>query len=179
MSLDAVTTTPPRVSIANVSTGESITVPRNPQEFAAEVRAEYGQFAIQGAGYRPLQFAGTANPTFPMVFQYIVSDRREAEMLVEHKRFFMSLEYPRRGAGSVLHQAPPRALVIWAGVVALECVVKVVAMKDTRFNSAGQSVEATITVNFEEVRDGAIFSEDVAAQGLLRASPRALGGRGD
>jgi len=168
---------PVKVSFTNVETAETHVAQLNPKGFAAAVGANYANVQPPGAGYEPVQFSGTGNPTFPVELLYVARSSIEAEAIDDARRFFLSLLYPRRGQSSVRQKAPPRVLYVWPEVASVVCVLRSFSTQQQRATFDGMSAEETFSLQLEECRSGQMFSEDARAQGFLRPSPRALGGQ--
>lgn len=175
MTLGSSVAAPDRISIVNLSNTQTIEAQFNPGEFSIAVQANYQQQQVPGAGYQPLHYINTTNPTIPLDLYYRVVTEDEMQRRLEAESFILSLLYPRRGAGSIPQAAPPRALIVWANM-SLQCVVRSLTIKASRFNVWGETAEETFSLGLEEIHDGQIFSEDVIRQGLMRASSDVVGG---
>lgn len=170
MSLDVAGQTPARMSIANVSTGESIDAQFNPTEFEEALEVNWARQTIPGLSHQPLQFVNTGNTKFTLELNFEAHDpTTELAQIHRARRFLQSLCYPRRGAGDVTGGGPPRALFVWPNVVSLTCVVNALAFKYSRFNLEGTPVQFTAKLTLEEIRDVRLVSEDVLASGTQRS----------
>lgn len=170
--------TPERVSFTNIVTGETLEAQLNPKQFSASVSANYASLQPPGAGYEPLQYTGTGNPSFPVELLFVVRSQDEVARLDEARRFFLALLYPRRGQVWIRQAAPPRVLYLWPNVASVVCVVRSFSVTQQRAFVDGSSAEEVMTLQLEETRDGQMFSEDARVQGFLRPSPRVVGGQG-
>ncbi len=176
MNLDAAGQTPIRMSIANVSTGDSIEAQFNPTEFEEAIEVVWARQTVPGLSHQPLQFVHTGNTKFTLELNFEAQDPT-VSLEENHyaRRFLQSLCYPRRGAQDVLGGAPPRALFVWPSVISLTCVVTALSFKYGRFNLDGTPIQFTAKVSLEEIRDVRLLSEDVLADGTQRSGLAAGG----
>ncbi len=170
MGLDAASQTPARMSIANVSTGDSIEAQFNPTEFEEALEVNWARQTIPGLSHQPLQFVNTGNTKFTLELNFEAQDpTTDLDQIHLARRFLQSLCYPRRGAQDVIGGGPPRALFVWPKVISLTCVLTGLSFKYCRFNLEGTPVQFTSKVTLEEVRDVRLLSEDVLADGTQRS----------
>jgi hypothetical protein len=170
MSLDLVSQRPARMSIANVSTGDSVEAQFNPNELEEALEVNWTRQTVPGLSHQPLQFVNTGNVKFTMELNFEVQDpSTDLETIHLARRFLLSLCYPRRGAEDVVGGGPPRALFVWPGVISLTCVVTSLSFKYDRFNLEGTPVQFTAKVTLEEIRDVRLLSEEVLADGSQRS----------
>ena len=176
MSLDVAGQTPARMSIANVSSGDSIEAQFNPTEFEEAIEVNWARQTVPGLSHQPLQFVHTGNTKFTLELNFEAQDTTTSLDEIHYsRRFLQSLCYPRRGAEDVVGGGPPRALFVWPSVISLTCVVTALSFKYARFNLDGTPIQFTAKVTLEEVRDVRLLSEDVLADGTQR-SGSATGG---
>lgn len=179
---DSVFKTAPRVRFVNIRSGEGITAQFNPTEFEEGLEAQYNRQQVLGLSHQVLQFIGTGNHHFTMELFWnrgVTPEVREEDLanigiseiseLAEAKAFFESLMYPTGGATSITSGAPPRVLVVWPGVLSMTCVLMAMNTTNERFNSRGETVEATMSLQFEEIRDVRITSQEVRQFGARRS----------
>ncbi len=175
MSLDA-GQRPARMSIANVSSGDSIEAQFNPTEFEEALEVNWARQTVPGLSHQPLQFVNTGNTKFTLELNFEAQDPvTSLDQIHLARRFLQSLCYPRRGAEDVIGGGPPRALFVWPNVVSLTCVVTSLSFKYGRFNLEGTPIQFAAKVTLEEVRDVRLLSEDVLADGTQRSG---VGGGG-
>jgi Contractile injection system tube protein len=170
VALEVAGQTPARMSIANVSSGESVEAQFNPTEFEEALEVNWARQTVPGLSHQPLQFVNTGNAKFTLELNFEVQDpTSDLEQIHRARRFLQSLCYPRRGAGDVIGGGPPRVLFIWPNVASLTCVINTLSFKYGRFNLDGTPVQFTAKVNLEEIRDVRLVSEDVLASGSQRS----------
>jgi hypothetical protein len=63
---------------------------------------------------------------------------------------------------------PPRALLVWPGLVSLTCVVTSLEFRYEQFGVRGEVLVYRAQVNFEEIREVRVTSEEMRVQGSLR-----------
>jgi hypothetical protein len=113
MALDVAGQAPARMSIANVSSGDSIEAQFNPTEFEKALEVNWARQTVPGLSHQPLQFVNTGNTKFTLELNFEAQDpTTELAQIHRARRFLQSLCYPRRGAGG----GPPRALFVWPNV---------------------------------------------------------------
>jgi hypothetical protein len=170
VSLDLVSQRPARMSIANVSSGDSVEAQFNPNELEEALEVNWTRQTVPGLSHQPLQFVNTGNVKFTMELNFEVQDpTTDLETIHRARRFLQSLCYPRRGAEDVVGGGPPRALFVWPGVISLTCVVTALSFKYDRFNLEATPVQFTAKLTLEEIRDVRLLSEEVLADGSQRS----------
>ncbi|MEO7729594.1 MAG: peptidoglycan-binding protein [Kofleriaceae bacterium] len=170
MALEVVGQTPARMSIANVSSGESIEAQFNPTELEEALEVNWARQTVPGLSHQPLQFVNTGNTKFTLELNFEAQDTTtDLEQIQRSRRFLLSLCYPRRGAQDVAGGGPPRVLFVWPTVVSLTCVISSLSFKYSRFNLEGTPVQFTAKLTLEEIRDVRLVSEDVLASGTQRS----------
>jgi hypothetical protein len=170
MALEVAAQTPARMSIANVSSGESIEAQFNPTELEEALEVNWARQTVPGLSHQPLQFVNTGNVKFTLELQFEAQDpTTDIDRILGARRFLQSLCYPRRGAADVVGGGPPRALFVWPTFVSLTCVIASLSFKYSRFNLAGTPIHFTAKVAFEEIRDMRLLSEEVLANGTQRS----------
>jgi hypothetical protein len=170
VALEVAGQAPARMSIANVSSGDSIEAQFNPTEFEEALEVNWARQTVPGLSHQPLQFVNTGNTKFTLELNFEAQDPTTELAQIHHaRRFLQSMCYPRRGAGDVTGGGPPRALFVWPNVVSLTCVVNALSFKYSRFNLDGTPVQFTAKLTLEEIRDVRLVSEDVLASGTQRS----------
>ncbi len=169
MALEVAGQTPARMSIANVTSGESIEAQFNPSEFEEALEVNWARQTIPGLSHQPMQFVNTGNTKLTLELHFEASGPPELAQSQRSRRFLQSLCYPRRGAQAVASGGPPRVLFVWPRVVSLTCVITALGFKYSRFNLDGTPVQFIAKVALEEIRDVRLVSEDVLASGTQRS----------
>lgn len=176
MPIEAFTAEPPKVSIAKLSTGQSIDAQYNPTEFDEAVAANWGRLAIPGLSHQPMQFGYTENLKYDFTLNFSSgSGNAITQGAIENaRRFLLSCVYPR-SANVIRSGGAPRLLFIWPGMVAITCVMTSVKIKHQRFNKNAQTVQFSATIALEEIRDELLLDTDVETHGAKRSpgDPRA------
>jgi hypothetical protein len=170
MALDVAGQVPARMSIANVSTGDSVEAQFNPTELEEALEVNWARQTVPGLSHQPLQFVNTGNVKFTLELAFEAQDpTADLDQILHARRFLQSLCYPRRGATSVIGGGPPRVLFVWPSFVSLTCVITTLTFKYSRFNLAGTPIQFTAKLGLEEIRDVRLLSEDVLASGTQRS----------
>ena len=170
MGIEVAGQRPARMSIANISTGESVDAQFNPTELEEALEVNWARQTIPGLSHQPMQFVNTGNTKFMLELNFEAQDPTTDLAQIHHaRRFLLSLCYPRRGAADVASGGPPRVLFVWPTFVSLTCVITALTFKYSRFNLAGAPVQFTVKVAIEEIRDIRLVSEDVLASGTQRS----------
>lgn len=153
-----------QISSIDLDPIETVEVFRNPTSFTSGVRVNWHRFQIPGLSHEPKHYVNTSNPVIPIELFYRAIRPGEAEIIADKIRFFDSLAYPIE-AGSM-----PRVLVKWPKIVGLIMTVNSVDTSYTRFARDGRAIEATQRVEFEEIRDSSLVTnQEVRRFGLARA----------
>lgn len=169
MALDVAAQTPARMSIADMSSGESIEAQFNPTELEESLEVNWARQTVPGLSHQPLQFVNTGNLKFTVELQFVAQSAAELEHALAARRFLQSLCYPRRSATNIAGGGPPRVLFVWPTFIALTSVIVSLSFKYARFNLAGAPVGFTAKLGLEEIRDVRLLSEDVFANGTQRS----------
>jgi hypothetical protein len=170
MALEVAAQTPARMSIANVSSGESIEAQFNPTELEEALEVNWARLTVPGLSHQPLQFVNTGNLKFTLELLFEAHNpATDVDRNLRARRFLQSLCYPRRGAADVVGGGPPRVLFVWPTFVSLTCVIASLSFKYSRFNLAGTPIHFTAKLALEEIRDVRLLSEDVLANGTQRS----------
>jgi hypothetical protein len=170
MGIETSGQTPARMSIANVSSGDSIDAQFNPTEFEEALEVNWARQTVPGLSHQPLQFVQTGNTKFTLELNFEAQDpTTDLDTIQYARRFLQSLCYPRRGAADVIGGGPPRVLFVWPNVISLTCVITALSFKYGRFNLEGTPVQFTAKLTLEEIRDVRLLSEDVLQDGTQRS----------
>ncbi len=174
MSLSSAVARPPRCALVNVTTGEHVEALFNPSQLTERVQVSYSRLQVLGLSHQPLQFQSTGNRTFGGVDFYL--DRRFAQAqpgspeILAFRAFLLALTVPPAGTEGVAQTAPPRALVIWPGLLTVEAVLTEVEFSYQELAVDGGVLVYTATVSFEEILDVRVTSEE--RRGQLAPRPR-------
>jgi hypothetical protein len=170
MGIETAAQAPARMSIANISSGDSIDAQFNPSELEEALEVNWTRQTVPGLSHQPLQYVQTNNTKFTLELYFEAQDPSvDLDGILRSRRFLQSLCYPRRGAQTVADGGPPRVLFVWPTVVSLTCVIASISLKYSRFNLDGTPVQFTAKVSLEEIRDIRLWSEDVLATGTQRS----------
>jgi hypothetical protein len=179
----------PKMTVTNLNTGLTMRAQYNPEQLEETVSANWARQGVPGLSHNVLQFSNTANETF--AFELFFRANTEAEMQEIHRwrRFLKSLVVPRGGANTIAGGAPPRVLLVWPRMLSLTCILPTAKFTHEHFNKMMQSRIFRVAVQFEEIRDVRMTSEDVFDDRELRfgnvpggdipAGSRAAGSAGD
>jgi hypothetical protein len=173
MSLSVAAVPPVRGLVCNLRTGEAMSFLLNPTELREQVQVNYSRLQVPGLSHEILQFSSTGNVTLPVelylnkYFARAVSAEDDPDILA-FKRFLQALTVPAGGASDVASGGPPRALLVWPGLVSLTCVVTSLEFRYEQFGARGEVLVYRAQVNFEEIRDVRMTSEEMRVQGSLR-----------
>lgn len=169
MSLATANARPPRCTLVNESSGESMDCLFNPEQLSEKVGVNWNRLAVPGLSHQVLQYQSTGNRQFGGVEFYLdhlfAAAQPNAPDVLAFRDFLRALTVPSRGATSVAQSAPPRVLFIWPGFVTVEAVLTDVEFRFTRFALDGHPLMYTATCSFEEILDLRVTSEDLRAGG--------------
>lgn len=171
MSLKNVAARPPRCVLVNMATGEEKECLFNPEQLAERVQVNWGRAAVQGLSHQPLQYGGTSNRVLPGLEFYLdkifAAEVHHDPDILDFRHFLMAFTVARAGSDTVAHNAPPRLLFIWPGVLTVECVVLSVEFRYSSFAADGGVLRYTAGVELEEVLDERVTSEDLRRGGAV------------
>ena len=168
MSLAIAGQRPPRLTLANIATGDSIEAQFNPAGFEEAIEVNWARLKVPGLSHERLHFVHTGNLKLALELTFDALDPTSSlDAALEARRFMMSLCYPVAGE-DVPSTSPPRVLVIWPTIVTLTCVVGSLSFQYRRFNVQGTPVQFTSKLALEEIRDVRITSDEVLAEGSQR-----------
>lgn len=159
---------PPRIRIFNLRTNEGLLMQFNPTQFSERLAVNYGRPTVLGMSHQELQYLNTTNLTIPMEFFFLSRDPATHEGGAEVKRFLYSFCYPVAGADAIVGGAPPRALVVWPGVLSLTAKLTQLNINNQRFNRHAEVVQFTANCQFEEMRNVRFTSDDARRLGVRR-----------
>ena len=159
---------PPRCSLVNVLTGESIECLFNPTQLSEKVQVNYNRLAVPGLSHQVLQYQSTGNRALSGVEFYL--DRTFAAEqpgdvdIMDFRAFLRALTVPPEATEGVAATAPPRTLFIWPGVLTVEAVLTGVEFQYRQFGNDGRALVYAANVNFEEILDVRVTSEALRAE---------------
>jgi hypothetical protein len=159
-----------KVSIANLRTGETLDAQYNPTDFEEKISVNWQRLAVPGMSHKVLQYQGTENHGFSFDFYSRGFTNAEAMALRDWRNFLASLCYPSEGASSIRDGAPPRVLVVWPTLLSMTCVIGSVVFRNQSFGADLRLTRMVASVDFEEIRDVRLTSEEVRLRGSRRAS---------
>lgn len=171
MSIGEALTTPPRMHLVDLSTGEDMEVMFNPEAMKERIEVAYSRLTIPGLSHRPLQYTNTGNHEAPIELYFQGSTEDELDRLDDWRRFMLSLAYPKGNAGTIDDGAPPRILFVWPNVWTFTVILTSIEIASSAFSIADLRITRMIaTLGIEEIRDVRLTSEDVRRNGTRRSS---------
>ncbi|WP_426749899.1 peptidoglycan-binding protein [Myxococcus sp. Y35] len=155
----------PRCVLVNVLTGEAMECLFNPTQLTEKLQVNWNRLAVPGLSHQVLQFQGTSNRQLAGVEFYLdaffATQQADTSNIMAFRAFLRALTVPPAGTEGVLATAPPRVLVLWPGVLTVECVVASVEFQYRQLAVDGRVLVYTATVTFEEVLDTRVTSEQL------------------
>nr|WP_253816562.1 peptidoglycan-binding protein [Myxococcus xanthus] len=137
----------------------------NPTQLVEKVQVNWNRLAVPGLSHQVLQFQGTSNRQLAGVEFYLdaffATQQADTSNVMAFRAFLRALTVPPAGTEGVLATAPPRVLVLWPGVITVECVVASVEFQYRQLAVDGRVLVYTATVTFEEVLDTRVTSEQL------------------
>lgn len=165
MSINAGLARPPRCVLVNVLTGEAMECLFNPTQLVEKLQVNWNRLAVPGLSHQVLQFQGTSNRQLAGVEFYLdaffATQQADTSNIMAFRAFLRALTVPPAGTEGVLATAPPRVLVLWPGVLTVECVVASVEFQYRQLAVDGRVLVYSATVTFEEVLDTRVTSEQL------------------
>jgi hypothetical protein len=160
MSISSAVTRPPRCSIANISTGESIECLFNPTQLNEQVKVNWNRLTVPGLSHQVLQYQSTGNRQISGVEFYL--DRFFATKqpgnpdILQFRSFLRALTLP---PAEML--APARALIIWPKVLTVETVLTDLEFQYRQFGTDASVLVYTAICTFEEILSLRLSAEQV------------------
>lgn len=162
---------PPRCSFTDLRTGTIYEMPFTPEKLAEEVVANYVDHTVVGLSHEVEQYVNTSNHSFPgLAFDFFGRTPGDVEEIHRGRRFLLSLLYAHAGSSGVRDGAPSRVLFFWPQLVSMTCRIRKIRNQHTQFNREGLSYRWRCTLEFREVRDVRLTSEDVIELGTQRSA---------
>ena len=153
---------PPRMSLTNLLTSETLTAQFNPQKLDESLDINYARQTIPGMSHQVIQYVNTNNVKWEGVELFFIADDPLGFNTLHRARTFIhSLLLPPGGAESVVGGAPPRVLFVWPHVLAVSAVITSAKFSHEMFKSDGRTRIMRVFLTLEEIRDVRITSEDM------------------
>ncbi len=160
MGIDQAVVRPPRCTLVNVVTGESIECLFNPTQLTEKVQVNWNRLNVPGLSHQVLQFQSTGNRQLGGVEFYLdrffASAQPGTTDVMAFRSFLRALTVPPEGA-----LAPPRTLVVWPKVITVETVLTDLEFQYRQFATDASVLVYTATCGFEEILDLRVKSEDL------------------
>lgn len=154
----------PRCFLINIASGEFIECLFNPTQLTEKIAVNWNRVVVPALSHQLLQFQSTGNRQLSglefYLDRHIARERSEDADILEFRGFLRALTVPPKGDEGVPSTAPPRALFVWPGVIAVEAVLADLEFSYRQFGVDGSVLVYTATVTFEEILDTRITSED-------------------
>jgi hypothetical protein len=160
MSIARAVSRPPRCTVVNVSTGESVECLFNPTQLTEQVKVSWNRLTVPGLSHQVLQYQSTGNRRVSGLEFYL--DRFFAARqpgnpdILRFRSFLRALTVP---SSDML--APTRALIIWPGVLTVETVLTDLEFQYRQFAADASVSVYTAVCGFEEILDVRITAEQV------------------
>jgi hypothetical protein len=168
MGINQAIARPPRCLLVNIATAELIECLFNPTELVEKVQVNWNRLQVPGLSHQVLQYQGTGNRQLSAV-EFFLDKRFAAEQpgdpdILEFRRFLRALTVAPAGTQSVPATSPPRVLLVWPGVLAIETVLTEVEFRYRQFgigtsNRAAQVLAYAAVCSFEEILHVRVTSE--------------------
>jgi len=190
----SVATFPQRMSICSVDRPEEIvTAQFNPEKLKETIGVDWQRFAIPGLTYQPQQYANTNNVQYRFelfftaakgsVVRDISGSGAGTAPSYSASKVLDDILAARRQlhAWAVLRKNDQlggigdtqRLLFDWPNFISMTCNIVSAEFEYEQFNLNGQPIAFKCDVLLEEVRDVAIYAEDILAQGTIRSGRQA------
>lgn len=160
---------PPRMSITNVVTTDTLEAQYNPETLEETFGANYAKLTVPGLSHQVKHFVHTDDVpySFELFEHALESGHTNADAvsrMKEARRFLRALTHPWRAEG-IKRGGAPRALFIWPNLISLTCVLTKCTIKHATFNSLNEPVLWRANVTLEEIRDEFVSMEDILENG--------------
>lgn len=152
---------PSRLTLTDLNSGVTIEAQFNPTQLVERLGANWEAMEVPGLSHKPLHFMNTSNEQQVMTLWFRAISRAELDRIHAARRFLKSLTFPTSGADDLQSGSPPRVLVVWPQMVSMIMVLRTLTMTHLVFNREARSVQFTADLEWEEIRDWRITSEDV------------------
>lgn len=166
---------PSKVYLINTDTTETLTAQYNPDGFEENVEVSWASLTIPGLSHEPMQYTNTKNwATKLEMFFSAEGQGGSVSVLQEARKFLMSLCYPIGSAEHIDFGGPPRVLLFWPNILAMEVIIKSLKIKHELFYKTLDLRQYRADLEIVEIRDTRILGSDVRRDGTIRVS---AGGR--
>ena len=155
---------PPRVSLTNMVSGETLIAQYNPNQLVEKFGASYERLTVHGLSHKVKQFSNTDDATlnFGIEWDAIELGSDGNQVLLNVRRWFKASVHPRAGAGAIKTAGGPRILFIWPALMSLTCVITSAEVTYASFSvSTGGPTRLSVACTLEEIRDALVTMEDV------------------
>lgn len=165
--------------VKNLRSQDEVIAQFNPAEFEESIAPKWARLDIQGLSHEIRQFLHTGSYEIKLALYF--SARSTDELAYAHycRRLMLSWANPRKIADDMSGGGPPTLLLVWPGMLSIQCDLISLKIKHTRFNLEGRSVLFTAECIFEENRGSFLTSELVTHDTDLRLgdpiNPETLG----
>ncbi len=164
MGIERAIVRPPRCSLVNVSTGESIDCLFNPALLVEKVDISWNRLNVPGLSHQVLQYKSTGNRKLDGVEFYLdrffATEQPGSPDILTFRSFLRALSVPPSGA-----LAPARTLVIWPKVLTVETVLTKLEFQYRQFATDASVLVYTAKCGFEAILDIRITSEELRREG--------------
>lgn len=159
---------PAKMSITNLVSGAEVIAQFNPEEFQESVQPIWARLAAQGLSHEVHHYAHTSPYVVQMDLYFRAFSKEELLELHRARRHLLSWAHPRRIASELVGGGPPRLLLVWPGMLSIECFLTEARITHQRFNQHLRSTSMVASVSFEEDPTTLLTTEMVADDDLLR-----------
>jgi hypothetical protein len=159
---------PPRMSITNLRSGEEVVAQFNPGELGESVSPQWSRLAPQGLSHEVHHFTHTGPYQIQIELFFRAYSPEELERIHRARRHLLSWAMPRRIGSDLVGGGPPMLLLVWPGMLSIQCYLVELKLTHSRFNSQSRSVQYTAALTLEEEPGTLITSESVAEDTRLR-----------
>lgn len=162
---------PPRVSLTNLDTGETVDMPMMPETLEENVAVNWAEQVILGMSHEVLQYSHTSSHTFDnLEFPFRAITPADLRSITDGRKFLLSLTKARADAQGMRQGSPPRILFFWPQLVSMTCVLANIRITHEKFNKEGASVRFRAKLTIKEIRDVRLTQEDERQQGTQRSN---------
>lgn len=158
----------PKLVITNLYSGDELIAQFNPSTLREQLGANWSRLQVPGLSHERLQFVHTENFKLNLAMQFRADQQSELVSIHRARRLLLSWCYPREVANDVVGGGAPRLLLTWPKMLAMGCVLTAVSIEHTLFTVDAQSRRFLATLQLEEIRDVAVFFQDVVEDSDLR-----------
>ena len=164
--------TPVRMTITDLQSDETISVMFNPTELKRRMTVNYAKKQVLGNSHEEHEYLQTANTgvTFDLFFN--AETVEDVDFLKLKLDFLESLGYGPEDPASITEAAPPRVLLLWPRTMSMVTRIMTAEFIHQRFNTRGDTIQATVRTTWEEGRITRIRKDDVRVYGALRPSEK-------